>query len=191
MKVYILTAECFDAKFVEGVFSSFSAMLTHLNSNYDYKFTLPTSTKYGINLGSEISPISGTIISGEPIVAYEKFAETYTTVNDRCINNYTLSSVLPLSSFSYFWGWNLVAPPSVTGSDIGIYYKFFRKNSLYDGRIFNNVINWDDPLTTLNYNQSSFDLWSKDNGIAQTILSYEITKGLLLFTSAANITYNN
>ena len=37
MKVYILTAECFDAKFVEGVFSSFSAMLTHLDSNYDYK----------------------------------------------------------------------------------------------------------------------------------------------------------
>ena len=37
MKVYILTAECFDAKFVEGVFSTFSAMLTHLDSNYDYK----------------------------------------------------------------------------------------------------------------------------------------------------------
>ena len=37
MKVYILTAEYFDTRFVEGVFSSFSAMLTHLKSNYDYE----------------------------------------------------------------------------------------------------------------------------------------------------------
>lgn len=37
MRVYVLTAECYDAKFVEGVFSSFSAMLTHLKSNYDYE----------------------------------------------------------------------------------------------------------------------------------------------------------
>jgi hypothetical protein len=161
------------------------------NKNFDYKFTIPTNTKYGVNLGSEISPISGTIVTGKPVVAYEKFAETFNVVNDKCINNYTLSSVLPLSTFSYYWGWNLVAPPSLTGSDIGIYYKFYEINPTYDGKIYNNVINWDDPQTTLNYNQSSFDLWGKDNGIAQTLLSYELTKGLLLFTSAANITYNN
>jgi hypothetical protein len=161
------------------------------NSNFDYKYTNPVNTKYGVNLGKEISPLSGTIIAGKPVVAYERFADMFTKVNDKGINNYTLSSVLPLSTFSYFWGWNLVAPPSISGIDISIYYKFYEINSVYDGTIYNNVINWDDPHTTLSYNQSSFDMWSKDNGIAQTLLSYELTKGLLLFTSAANITYNN
>ena len=36
MKVYILTATYQDTKYVEGVFSSFSAMLTHLKHNYNY-----------------------------------------------------------------------------------------------------------------------------------------------------------
>jgi hypothetical protein len=161
------------------------------NENFNYRFTIPTNTKYGVNLGSEIIPFSGTVISGKPIVAYEKFSEIFTMVNDRCINNYTLSSVLPLSSFSYFWGWNLVAPPGISGLDIGIYYKFYEMNPDIEGSVYNNVINWDDPQTTLAYNQSSYDTWSKDNGIVQTLLSYELTKGLLLFTSAANITYNN
>lgn len=159
--------------------------------NFDYKYTIPTNTKYGVNLGKEISPLSGTVTSGKSVVAYERFAENFTVVNDRCINNYTLSSVLPLSTFSYYWGWNLVAPPSISGADISIYYKFYEITPIYDGKIYNNIINWDDPYTTLSYNQSSFDLWGKDNGIAQTLLSYELTKGLLLFTSAANITYNN
>jgi len=161
------------------------------NENFDYKFTIPNNTKYGVNLGKEILPTSDVITSGQTIVAYEKFSENYTIVNDKCINNYALSSVLPLSTFSYFWGWNLVAPPAVSGTDIGIYYKFFEFIPTYEGTIYNNVINWKDPLTTLTYKQSTFESWSKDNGIAQTLLSYELTKGLLLFTSAANITYNN
>lgn len=37
MKVYILTAECFDAKFIEGVFSSYSAMITYLWDTYRFK----------------------------------------------------------------------------------------------------------------------------------------------------------
>ena len=37
MRIYVLTAEYCDTKFVKGVFSSFSAMLTHLKSNYDYE----------------------------------------------------------------------------------------------------------------------------------------------------------
>ena len=36
MKAYILTAAYQDTKYVEGVFSSFSAMLTHLKQNYNY-----------------------------------------------------------------------------------------------------------------------------------------------------------
>lgn len=160
-------------------------------NNFNYRDTIPTTTKYGTNMGHEISPISGTITTGVPIVVYEKFSEKYDLVNDKCINDYALNTILPLSTFNYNWGWGLVAPSSLTGKDIGIYYKFYEFLPKYDGKIYNNVINWDDPLTTFNYTESSYDLWSKDNGIAQTMLSYELSKGLLLFTSAANITYNN
>ena len=37
MKVYILTAECCNDKFIEGVFSSYSAMLTYLLNTYSFE----------------------------------------------------------------------------------------------------------------------------------------------------------
>lgn len=37
MKVYILKVSYLSTNYVEGVFSSFSAMLTHLKSSYDYE----------------------------------------------------------------------------------------------------------------------------------------------------------
>lgn len=37
MKVYILTAEYCDDKFIEGVFSSYSAMLTYLWNTYSFE----------------------------------------------------------------------------------------------------------------------------------------------------------
>ena len=37
MKVYILTAEYCDSNFIEGVFSSYSAMLTYLWNTYSFE----------------------------------------------------------------------------------------------------------------------------------------------------------
>ena len=36
-KVYVLTAEYCDDKFIEGVFSSFAAMITHLKDTYSFE----------------------------------------------------------------------------------------------------------------------------------------------------------
>lgn len=76
MKVYILTAEYFDTRFVEGVFSSFSAMLTHLKSNYDYEsigtFTSDGSSghfKDGCKLGD------GTIVWSLSFEVYDVIGE--------------------------------------------------------------------------------------------------------------------
>ena len=44
MKVYILTAEYCDDKYVEGVFSSYSAMITHLKNAYGYESKVTFST---------------------------------------------------------------------------------------------------------------------------------------------------
>ena len=149
------------------------------------------NSNIGINLGSQISPVSGTIYSGVPIVAYEVFSGLYTLVNFSIIPNTSYNQALPLSTYNYNWAWGLVAPESLTGRDIGIYYNFYNFIDIYENSYYNNVINWYDPLNKLSPTLSSYGDWIKNDGIMQNILSYEMTKGLRLFTSAANIQYNN
>ncbi|NBP15059.1 PKD domain-containing protein [bacterium] len=145
----------------------------------------------GKNLGTVISTVSGTVYSAVPIVAFEIFSGLYTLVNTVNIPGYSFNAPLPLSSYNYNWGWGLVAPKSVSGVDIKNYYKFYNYNNSIEGSFYNNIINWEDPLTLLSPTLSTYKEWSENSGIVQNILSYELTKGLKLFTSAANIQYNN
>jgi hypothetical protein len=159
------------------------------NLNFDKKGYI--NPNYGKNLGSEISSVSGIIYSGVPIVAYEIFSGLYTLTNYSVISGTSYNSSLPLSTFNYNWGWGLVAPASLTGLDIGTFYKFYNFVDNYENSYYNNVINWNDPLNMLSPTMSSYKDWILNDGIMQNILSYELTKGLRLFTSAANIQYNN
>jgi hypothetical protein len=160
------------------------------NENFDKKGYI-NSTKYGINLNNQIDAFSGTITSGSPIVALELFSNLFTIVNKTNILGYALSSVLPLSTYSYDWGWGLVAPKSLSGTDIMNYYAFYEYNNITENSFYNNTLNWNDPINLLSPTLSSYSDWSKNNGIMQNILSYEMTKGLKLFTSAVDIVYNN
>jgi len=163
---------------------------------YDFNnFGAIYNPNYAINLGTELSTLTSNISSGISVVAYETFSDKFTLVNTNLItlNNTTLSAgtVLPLSTFSYDWGWGLIAPKSLSGSRISDYYKFYNYKEKYDGKYFNNIIDWNNPLTTLKASNSSFRDWSNDDGIMQNILSYELTKGLRLFLSGSNLVYNN
>jgi hypothetical protein len=160
------------------------------NSNFDKKGYL-NNPLYGSNLGNTISPVSGTITVGMPVVALETFSDLYSLTNTNIIPGYVIGDVIPLSTFSYNWGWGLVAPRSVSGTDIGNYYSFNEYIDGIEGSYYNNIINWYDPLTLLKPSLSSYRDWSKTDGIMQNILSYEITKGLKLFTSAVDIVFNN
>ena len=146
-----------------------------------------TDVGIGINLGSQISILTGSITTCTPIVAYEKFSGNYTLINAECINGYAPGYTLPLSSYSYDWGWGLVVPETLTGIKVKDYYDFYRFNNVSDGKYLNSIINWDDPYTTLTQGQSSFGEWSVDDGIMQTLISYELSQGLNLFTSASPI----
>jgi len=97
----------------------------------------------------------------------------------------------PLSDYNYNWGWGLVAPKSLSGVEIGRYYEFYEFLATEDGTFQNSLIDWNNPQTLLTPYISSYKEWSNKNGIMQNILSYELTKGLKLFTSATNIQYNN
>jgi hypothetical protein len=101
------------------------------------------------------------------------------------------TSAYPLSDYNYNWGWGLVAPRSISGVEIGRYYEFYEFIDKEDGTFKNNIIDWSNPQTLLTPYTSSYGAWVDNNGIMQNILSYELTKGLKLFTSAADIQYNN
>jgi len=186
------------------------------NTNFNNNTQLYTDRSIGPNLGSLINPLTGVVFASTPIVAYEIFSGNYTLVNNISSNYISLTSsqygsqqYAPLSAYSPNWGWNLIAPNSITGTAITNYYKFYNynnslANNIYttDGTLYDGLINWLDPLTNFSTTitgsntypvipeslpNNSYSNWSNDNGIMQNIISYELTKGLGLFTSAVQI----
>jgi len=160
------------------------------NLDFNKRGTVANSN-YGKNKGAELSTETSIISSGIPIVAYETFSEQYQVVNFAAISGYAIGQTLPLSTYAYDWGWGLVAPKSLTGTDIKNYYKFYQYNTTYENSFYDNIINWTDPLNTLDPSVSSFGSWQDNNGIMQNLISYELSKGLRLFLSANDIVYNS
>lgn len=148
-------------------------------------------TKNNISNLTEISTLTSTISVGYPVVARELFSDIFTVVNNNIITGLSYGTVLPLSTYNSNWGWGLVAPLLLSGYRISDYYKFYEYKPLTDNKYYNNVIDWDNPLNTLSFSNSSFNEWGQDNGMMQNMLSYELTKGLRLFLSGSNIVYNN
>lgn len=158
---------------------------------YDFDKKGTSNPNIGKNIGTEINVLTGTIQCGVPIIAFEIFSDLYSLVNISKIEGYNFNQIIPLSSYNYDWGWGLVAPKSLSGILIKNYYRFFTFNNIEQGDHYNNIINWNDPLTLLPFSLSGYTDWSKNDGIMQNMLSYELTKGLKLFLSGTNITYNN
>jgi len=82
-----------------------------------------------------------------------------------------------LSDYNSTWGWPLV---SGGGRDITDIYTFYYQASSL-GEINDSVINFSDPNNTLSYNITSYDDWSKDDGIMSNIFANSLYEGLNLF----------
>lgn len=156
-----------------------------------YKNAYTVDNSLQLNLGTEYSTLTSTISSGVPVVAYEIFSGNYILVNFVEMPGIAYGTPVQLSDYTYDWGWGLIAPKTLVGSRISDYYKFYEYIPFYEGSHYNNVIDWNNPMTTVSYTNSSFKEWSKDSGIMQSLLSYELTKGLRLFLSGSDIVYNN
>lgn len=159
--------------------------------NTDFNKNFSSSSIFAKNLGTQIDILSGVFPVSAGVVAYEKFSGIYTLLYTAQLSGKSLTSVLPLSTYNLSWGWPLNAPPSLTGISIGSYYTFYSFIPTTANDIVDSVINWNDPTMTLSYSNSSYSNWVVDDGIMDNIINYEFVKGLRLFTSAANITYNN
>ena len=82
-----------------------------------------------------------------------------------------------LSDYNETWGWPLLSGGSREITDI---YSFYYQASSV-GDITDSIINFDDPNNTLTYGITSYNDWSKDNGIMSNIFANSLYEGLNLF----------
>jgi hypothetical protein len=111
-------------------------------------------------------------------VAFERYSNTYKTVQIAQLSTFALSSVVPLSTFSQDWGWGLVLPPSVSGINVRYYYDFYAYNNLENSGIYDSTINWNDILTLTPYASTNYANWTSEGGTMDNLITYELIKGL-------------
>jgi hypothetical protein len=125
----------------------------------------------------------------KPIVAYEKFSNTYRLINTDALSSSNLQFIdannqtYALSSYNSAWGWGLILPADFTASDFSKYYLFYDYNAATQNQMIDNIINWSDANTTISKSNSSYAAWSQDNGIIQTMIANALFSGLNLFTT--------
>jgi hypothetical protein len=159
-------------------------------NQYSYTFTA-LGNQQPSNLGKFLNTSSDTFSASETLVVKEKFSNIYRTIKMPLLSGYPATRVLSLSNYTSAWNLPLILPPSLIGSDVGLYYDFYRFNYTPLGNIVDSVINWNDDTVTLQYTNSSYSAWTSQDGIMDNIINYEMSKGLRLFTSATYIVYNN
>ena len=152
------------------------------------------------NLGREIEFDTHILTPGDKIVAFEKFSKIYTPITlsyptsgtldyhgNRVNIGLDLSLVLnetetyPISSYSPFWEWGLIAPDTATNSDIQNYYSFFTFNNSVTNNQVEGVINWEDEQTTLIPTLSTYNEWSAEDNQLDNMLEHQLRVGLNMF----------
>ena len=158
----------------------------------DFKDYGTGDAKYALNRGTELDPLTAIVIVGQPIVAMQLFAKEYKLINPMYLNgasshpDYDSSvgflSSYPLSAFRPQWGWGLYN--NLSGADIKDYYNFFEWNDVTNNIQLEGVIDWDGGVTTLNETVSALSAWTDKDGIVETMIDYELRKGLGLLTTS-------
>lgn len=167
--------------------------------NYDM-YTGYTDPDNRENLGVELDIHNAILLPGEKIVAYERFSKEYTSIT---ITTPTTGNIdqygnlvdigedtslvseqnrgYPLSAYSVFWQWDLVAPVNVSGIDIINYYAFYSYNNTTTPDQIEGLIDWSNDQTTLSPTLSSYNQWEENTGILDNIIEYQLRLGLDLF----------
>jgi len=157
-------------------------------NQYNQNFGLSTFRyDLGSNLGAEISIDTGAFTVGQPVVAYEKFSEKYKLISNTIIPEtngvpVVVGEQYPLSGVNYYWGWGLVTGNKAqSGIDIKPYYMFYQYNPYAANNVVDNVIDFNNPLTTILSTDNNYQEWQKYGGIMETVLARALYEGLELF----------
>jgi len=138
-----------------------------------------SKTEYGINIGNKINTTTYTITAGTPIVALEKFSNTYNLLNTFQPVSSTGSTIYKLSAYNSNWGWPMVLPAVFNFKEISKYYLFFEYNDQYDGTILDGVIDFTNNKTTIPSTVSTSDMISQ-NGIMDNMFLDTLYQSLSL-----------
>lgn len=138
--------------------------------------------EYGINIGSKISPVTYVINAPTPIVALEKFSNTYTTLNTTQPVSALSSWSYPLSTYSSdTWGWPLVLPDVFNFSDIEKYYLFFEYVDKTDDTVTGGMVDFRNAKTTVLSSNTNAELFG-DEGIFKNMFLDTMYQSLSLIT---------
>lgn len=142
--------------------------INYYNSDFDNKGQI-ISNVLGINKGKELPLMSTLLQTGEnakPIVAYEKFSDTYTLLNTNLLSCYDFRYLYPetntyaLSDYNKYWGWGLVVPPQIGQVDDFFILENTTYNSPSGQLLYQNVLTFQDNfgrLTTQSYEAEKRD----------------------------------
>jgi hypothetical protein len=166
-------------------------------SNYFNNYGYANTDTYSKNLGSQVS-INYTITAGTDIVAYEKFSGIYKRLNTYlplCAAVISLTGTqYHLKDYNVTWGWDLVLPDNFTNApplssaslenieDLNGLYLFYEYIPREDGTITDSIINFYDPNTQSELFTTTYEDWSKQDGVIANIITNQLYKGLNLFT---------
>jgi hypothetical protein len=135
---------------------------------------------YGTSTGELISAATSELADGTAITR-ERFSEceilTEQGFEILTQSSSTSSTYYRLSDYNSTWGWPLLSGGSREITDI--YNFYYQKDT--QGEIENSIIDFTDPNNTISYNLTSYDEWSKDNGIMSNIFAQSLYEGLELF----------
>ena len=164
-------------------YNKFRGSKNKFDENFD---PMGTTTKeiHGKNLGPEINSLTYEVTAGHDLVAYEKFSNTYLRLNTfqplsalsginsggvpRNSNTYMLSdydnsNLTYPSSGGDNWGWGLILPNSYTIDTVNTFYEFYSLSAVTDNTIFSGLIDYNNGLTTVSFNEPLSSLEGEDN----------------------------
>ena len=179
-------------------YNNFRGTKNKFQSNFDSKGRTEKDI-YGKNLGEQINTLTYEVTAGSDIVAYERFSDTYVTLNTYqplCAlsgqaltphpatdNTYMLSSIRTethSTSSGSNWGWPLVLPSTYTITDIDRFYTFYSLSAVNENTIECGLIDYTNGLTTVNYSQPLSTL-EGDNNIFDVMIRNSLFSSLSLF----------
>lgn len=138
--------------------SNLTGVANKFKQNLDIKGRT-SKDEFGINIGDKINTLTYRVSAGTPIVALEKFSNTYNLLNTYQPVSAVGSWVYPLSTYTSDFGWPLVLPSDFQIGDMEKYYLFFNYNDMYDNTVMGGVVDYTNPKTTISKTLSSSELF--------------------------------
>jgi len=138
------------------------------------------ATKTGVlNRGKLLNTLTYQVTAGVPVVLKTRSLIKYNLILTGPIKELINNEVIPktyynLSDLSNFIG---------LSDDWNQYYEYYEYVPSTSNKQLEGVIDWSNPNTTLNYNNSALSLWDGNEGILETAFNYELYRGLNILNS--------